>query len=252
MLLEVRNVRKSFGGGREVLHGVSLAVDNGECLGLVGESGSGKSTLASCILCLEKLDSGEIVLDGKNLSDAPQRELVRRRRDIQVVFQNPMSSFNPRLPLRVSMREPLDCFPERRAEVLGERSLDAYLEELVGLVHLEPELLDRRPRELSGGQLQRMAIARALSTRPKVVLFDEPTASLDVLVQAGVLNLLKDLHRDLGLSSVFISHDLAAVGFLADRIMVLKDGSEVETFPANEILSTSRAPYTRELVELFR
>lgn len=253
-IVAASGIVKTYRGGTRAVGGVDLEVIRGECLGLVGQSGCGKSTLSRCILGLEQLDAGSVALDGVDLTSLSRRQRTRATRDMQMVFQNPGSSLNARLRVGDSVAEPLLCFPERRRQLLGaaDRTLDDYVGELLRRVELDPGIAARFPSELSGGQKQRVAIARALSTRPKLVILDEPTASLDVSVQARVLNLLKDLQDDLGLSYLFISHDLAAVRFMSDRIMVMRQGLIVDRFDAADTLSPQRHEYTRELIDVFR
>jgi peptide/nickel transport system ATP-binding protein len=213
---------------------VSLAVRPGEAVGLVGESGSGKSTLARTAVGLAPLAAGRVLLDGTDV-----RRLPRRPRPIQLVFQDPYSSLDPRLTVGASIAEALPRrVPDRRAEVAR----------LLELIHLDPERATALPSELSGGQRQRVALARALAARPRVVLADEITAALDVSVQGAVLNLVRDLHRRLGLALLVISHNLAVVRYLADVIAVMYLGRLVEVGPAEVVLTEPHHPYTRELL----
>lgn len=246
-VLQAEGLTKTYRSGVTAVDEVSLHIDPGECLGLVGQSGSGKSTLSRCLLGLERLDSGTMQLDGVPLRPG------ETRRSMQMVFQHPAASFNSRLRLRTSLLEPLHCDPSRRREVLdsGTWDEDSYLRHLLDLVQLDAGLADRLPRQLSGGQLQRMAIARALAARPSLIVLDEPTASLDVSVQATVLTLLKDLQAQLGLALLFISHDLAAVASVSHRIAVMRHGRIVDCFPTEAIDAPERADYTRTLVDLF-
>lgn len=251
-VLEAAHLTKTYRSGVRAVDDVSLHIGAGECLGLVGQSGSGKSTLSRCLLGLERLDAGVIRLDGQELGASRGRR-NRQGARMQMVFQNPASSFNGRLRLADSLVEPLRCDPRRAAEVLasGGWSQEAYVRHLLDLVHLPHEFAQRYPRELSGGQLQRMAIARALAARPAVLVLDEPTASLDVSVQATVLNLLKDLQDELGVAYLFVSHDLAAVAFMSDRISVMRQGRVVDTFATGDLFSPDRAEYTTALVTIF-
>lgn len=247
-VLSARAVSKTYRGGVRALDRVDLTLARGECLGLVGESGSGKSTLARLLLGLDGCDDGTITVDG--------REVTTRGRpdpDVQMVFQHPAAAFNSRLRLLDSVAEPLRCRRDRARRILepGGWSERGYLEHLLDLVELPASFLDRRPHQVSGGELQRLAIARALAARPSVLVLDEPTSSLDVPVQAVVLDLLSALRRDLGLSYLFISHDLAAVHLMSERMTVLRDGVVVDTFDAADIYSPARHAYTAELVALF-
>ena len=252
-VLATKNLSKTYRDGTQAVRGVDLAVNSGECLGLVGESGSGKSTLSRCLLGLESLHSGQMWLQGEELTALPSRVQRKKRRTMQMVFQNPSSSFNNRLRVGDSLLEPLACFPEKRNAILERKglTLQQYAEELMGLVQLDPGLLQRYPGQLSGGQKQRIAIARSLSTEPAVIILDEPTSSLDVSVQARVLNLLKDLQEQLNLSYLFISHDLAAVRFMSDRMVVMRKGELVDECGKDELFADDRDDYTKQLVSLF-
>lgn len=250
-LLEVIRVSKSYSAGIKALDSISLAIAEGECLGLVGESGSGKSTLARLILGLERPDQGEVRLNGAPFHTLKGGALRAARKHVQAVFQDPTASLNPRLRIWQSVVEPLENYPEVLPAFLSQvrksgREMAAVLLELVGL---RRELLDRYPHQLSGGQRQRVAIARAISLQPRLVVCDEPTSSLDVSIQAQILNLLKQLRRELGISYLFISHDIAAVRFMSDRMAVMKRGVLVDWFAAEELLASGQHPYTRQLVE---
>ncbi|TYB49664.1 ATP-binding cassette domain-containing protein [Actinomadura chibensis] len=242
--LSVRNLVKSF-GGRPVVKGVSFDLAPGEVLGLVGESGSGKSTVARCVARLTKPDSGEVKLGGRDVLGASRRELRTLRRDMQMVFQDPYSSLNPRMTAGALIEEGLlvhGIEPDRRKR----RDRAAALLETVGLSAADA---DRHPRSFSGGQRQRIAIARALAVEPKVLICDEVVSSLDVSVQAQVLNLFRDLRERLDLSILFIAHDLAVVHYLCDRVAVLDQGSLVEIGPCGEIYRRPTHPYTRSLLD---
>ncbi len=220
--------------------GVSLTVERGESLGLVGESGCGKSTLARCILGLEPLSRGAVRFDGRALSDWPEREL---RRQIQMIFQDPYSSLNPRMRVGAIVGEPLAI---HKVGTRGEREEKALA--LLRTVGLDADLARRYPHQLSGGQRQRVAVARALALEPALVVCDEPVSALDVSIQAQVLLLLQDLRERLGLTYLFISHDLAVVGQVCDRIAVMYLGRIVETGPALELIAAPAHPYTRALL----
>ena len=223
--------------------GVSLRVVAGETLGLVGESGCGKSTLARCVLRLIEPTRGRVLLDGEDLTALPEEALRRRRRDIQMVFQDPTASLNPRLSVAATVEEPLALHtplvgPARRAranEVLDEVGLGAGLR-------------DRYPHQLSGGQRQRVNIARAIATRPRLVVLDEPTSALDVSLRARVILLLAELKRRMGMTYLFISHDLSTVRYLCDRVAVMYLGVLVEEAPAAELFDRPAHPYTRALL----
>jgi len=249
-LLELENVSRHYavsGGLLGLRHGlvravdgVSLTVDAGASLGLVGESGCGKSTLARCILGLEPLEGGTIRFQGRDITDWPQTEL---RRQMQMVFQDPYSSLNPRMSVGAIVAEPLTIHglgtaAERKAKTLA----------LLRTVGLDTDMARRYPHQLSGGQRQRVAVARALALGPALVVCDEPVSALDVSIQAQVLLLLQDLRTRLGLTYLFISHDLAVVGQICDRIAVMYLGRVVELGPAETLINDPRHPYTRVLL----
>jgi peptide/nickel transport system ATP-binding protein len=248
--LEARCLTRVFGGGRSLLgfarpgvHAVQdaeLSVAPGETLGVVGESGCGKSTLARMLVGLDRPTAGAVRLFGEDVSDAG---MAARARTIQYVFQDPVASLNPRRTIRrileAPMRRLLDLDPKTRA---------ARLSELLRTVGLSDEHLDRYPHEFSGGQAQRIGIARALAARARIVVLDEPVSSLDVSVQAQVLTLLARLRREMGLTYVFISHDLAVVESVADRVAVMYFGRIVETGPARRLYAAPRHPYTALLL----
>jgi peptide/nickel transport system ATP-binding protein len=222
-------------GRTTAVDGVSLLVPAGEIVGLVGESGSGKSTLARAAVGLAPLDGGRITLDGEPVP------LRGRHRPLQMVFQDPYSSLDPRRTVGDSVAEAIPAGSsraERRAEV----------ERLLELVHLDPARAADPPARLSGGQRQRVALARALAARPRAVIADEITSALDVSVQGAVLNLVRELRRELGLSILFISHNLAVVRYVASHVAVLRHGRVVEQGPTAEVLSEPRHDYTRELL----
>jgi peptide/nickel transport system ATP-binding protein len=238
--LRFEHVSVRFGSGSRALHavdGVDLVVPSGKVVGLVGESGSGKSTLARAAMGLTPVTGGRILLDG-----VPLRHQQRRaRRPLQMVFQDPFSSLNPRMTIGRSVAEAVPRgtgSAERRAEV----------ERVLGLVGLEAEYAGLLPGRLSGGQRQRVAVARALAGKPDVVIADEITSALDVSIQGTVLNLIRDLQRQMSLSMLFISHNLAVVRYVSDIVAVMYLGRIVECGPADEVLADPRHPYTRELV----
>lgn len=224
----------SYRRGLTAVDGVDLVVPSGQIVGLVGESGSGKSTLARAAVGLAPISSGEITLDGTDV-----RRLPRRNRPLQMIFQDPYSSLDPRLTIGESIAEAIPRGTDRRGEVAR----------LLELVHFDPGRAAMLPRELSGGQRQRVAMARALAANPQVVLADEITSALDVSVQGAVLNLVRELQRQLALSILFISHNLAVVRYLCDVIAVMYLGRIVEVGPAREVLANPRHPYTRELLD---
>jgi len=223
--------------------GVSIRVAAGETLGLVGESGCGKSTLARCVLRLVEPTRGRVVLDDQDLTALPEEALRRRRRDIQMVFQDPTASLNPRLSVAATVEEPLALHTPLTGAARRGR-VDEVLEE----VGLGAGLRDRYPHQLSGGQRQRVNIARAIATHPRLVVLDEPTSALDVSLRARVILLLAELKRRMGMTYLFISHDLSTVRYLCDRVAVMYLGVLVEEAPAAELFDHPSHPYTRALL----
>lgn len=250
-LLEVKDLSHSYTRGASTLSDISFTLTEGECLGLVGESGSGKSTLAKLILGLEKPERGEINLDGRPFHTLRGSALRAARKHVQVVFQDPTASLNPRLPIWKSVIEPLENYPEVTPGILqgvanSPRTQAAVLLDAVGI---GAGMLDRYPSQLSGGQRQRVAIARGLALQPKLLILDEPTSSLDVSIQGQILNLLKALKNEWRMSYLLISHELASVRFMSDRIAVLNKGRLVDYFPAADLFEANRHSYTRALIE---
>lgn len=245
-VLEVRDLRVTFPRrGRPPLaavDGVSFTVASGETLGVVGESGSGKTTLARAILGLVDLTHGEVLFMGRDLSGMDGQALRDFRSRAQIVFQDPLGSLNPRMTAGETLEEVL-----RVRGGMG-RQARTRVAELLERVGLAPSVARTLPHELSGGQLQRVGIARALAVEPSFLVLDEPVSALDVSVQAQILNLLLALQRELGLTCLFISHDLAVVRRMSDRILVLKDGRVVEAGSVEEVVLQSRHPYTRTLL----
>ena len=223
--------------------GVSFSVEPGQTLGLVGESGCGKSTVARLILRLVEPTAGRVRFGDEDLTALGDEPLRRRRRDLQMVFQDPTASLNPRLSVRRTVEEPL-----RRHGVLRPAERRERVVEVLARVGLGAELLDRYPHELSGGQRQRVNIARAIATAPRFVVLDEPTSALDVSLRAKAILLLAELRATLGMSYLFISHDLATVKYLASRVAVMYLGTIVEEAPTAELFRQPRHPYTRALL----
>ncbi|NAZ75382.1 dipeptide ABC transporter ATP-binding protein [Kineococcus sp. T13] len=230
-------------GSHTAVSGVSFSLRAGRTLGIVGESGSGKSTTARLALALTAPDEGVVNLLGRPWSQVPEAQRRERRKEVSVVQQDPLSSFDPRWTVE---RVLLDALPPRRSRTAGERR--ARLRELLAQVGLDEDVLARFPLTLSGGQRQRVSIARALAPEPSVVVLDEAVSALDVSVQAQVLDLLADLQRALGLSYLFISHDLGVVYHVSDDVLVMKDGEVVERGSAEDVFERPQHPYTRELV----
>jgi oligopeptide transport system ATP-binding protein len=223
--------------------GVSLTVHRGETLGLVGESGCGKSTLGRVALLLERPTSGSVRLRDVDLTELSSRELRRLRPKLQMVFQDPLGSLNPRMKVSQTVAEPLLLH-----KLASPGEVRAKVRDLFYRVGLSDELLDRYPHELSGGQQQRVGIARALAPNPELVVLDEPTSALDVSVQAKLINLLRRLKEEFDLTQVFISHDLSVIGYLTDRVAVMYLGEVVELGPTSEIFLQPRHPYTGALM----
>lgn len=241
-LLEAQDLVKTFGNGVRAVSQVSLSVNRGQTLGIVGESGCGKSTTAKMLLRLLTPDSGSVVFDGQDVHRLGRKDLRELRRRMQVVPQNPQTSLNPRL----TVGRAIDF--NMAAHGYGRATRSQRIPELLDRVGLDPTYATRYPHQLSGGQLQRAAIARALATEPELVVCDEAVSALDKSVQAQVLNLLSDLQRDMGLAYVFISHDLAVVEHVSDRVAVMYLGRVVEDGPAEEIWTDPRHPYTATLL----
>ncbi|MDN5785837.1 ATP-binding cassette domain-containing protein [Pseudorhodobacter sp.] len=254
-MLEIENVSKIYPGRRgmfgssaavHALTDVSLAVKRGESFGLVGESGSGKTTMTRSILQLETPSAGVIRFMGKDMAQLSAVEMRRLRAKIQIVFQDPYASLNPRMSVHDIVTEPMLIHVETLG--LNARQRTDRAAELLSLVGLGPQYLRRYPHEFSGGQRQRICIARALASGPELLLLDEPTSALDVSVQAQVLNLLFELQDKLGLTYFFISHDLAVVRYLCDRVALIYHGKIVEQGSSDEIFDNPKGDYARMLI----
>jgi peptide/nickel transport system ATP-binding protein/oligopeptide transport system ATP-binding protein len=251
-ILQVRDLVKNFDvrGSRglrsvkrvvQAVSNVSFDVKPGETLGLVGESGSGKTTVGRCVLRLIEPTSGSIAFQGRELVGMPTRELRTLRREMQIVFQDPYASLDPRLTVGASISEPLDV-----QKIPGDHP--ARVRELLELVGLSPDHARRFPHEFSGGQRQRVGIARALASEPKLLVLDEPVSALDVSIQAGVVNLLSDLQDELGLAFVFIAHDLSVVRHISHKVAVMYLGKLVEVADAETLYERASHPYTQALL----
>ena len=252
-LLEVHGLAREYAMPREkmfgpvskvhALNGVSFTIEAGRSLGIVGESGSGKSTLARLVMALDRPDAGSVKLMGRDLHRLPREELRLARRDMQMVFQDPYGSLDPRQTVERIVAEPLAA---QGASTRAERRRQC--EAVLDSVGLRTGDLDKYPHEFSGGQRQRIAIARALVTRPRLIVADEPVSALDVSVQAQVLNLMQDLQAEFGITYMLISHDLAVVHHLCDDVAVLWQGRIVEQGPPEKLFRAAEHPYTRALL----
>ncbi len=246
-VIEAVGLGKTFRTGKRVVHavqGVDLAVAAGEALGIVGESGCGKTTTARMLLRLEEPSAGQVMFDGEDITHRRGAALLPFRARAQLVFQNPFDALNPRFTIRRTLAEPLRNFGVPASE------FEARIEAVMARVRLTPAAawLDRFPHELSGGQLQRVVLARALIPGPRLIVADEPVSMLDVSVRAGILNLLRAARDELGLAAVYISHDLALIRYVCERTVVMYLGRIVEEGPTAELIAAPRHPYTRALV----
>ena len=247
-LLDVRDLVKHFPlkGSRafvQAVNSISFSLAKGRTLGLIGESGSGKTTVGRCILKLVEPTDGEIVFDGIKITGLTQRQFHPLRRRIQMVFQDPYRSLNPRMSVYDTLREPLMLHQSRLR-----RHHESRIRELVRLVELEPEDLPRYPHQLSGGQQQRVGIARALATAPELVVLDEPTSSLDITIRGRITDLLLNVQAEFGLSYIYISHDLTTVEHLCHRVGVMYLGSIVEIGSKDQVFRSPRHPYSKALL----
>jgi ABC-type glutathione transport system ATPase component len=243
VLVEARGLVKEYGAGNRVVDDVSFTIRRGETLGLVGESGSGKSTVARMLLRLVEPTAGEVSYEGRNLLAASSQEMRGMRRRMQIVFQDPYAALNPRMRVREILAEPFAIHNERPAEGLA-----AKLAAMLRTVGMEESALERFPHEFSGGQRQRINIARALALRPEFVVLDEPVSALDVSVGAQVMNLLRELQREYGLTYLFISHSMPLVRYLCDRVAVMQRGRLVELGDCEQVCDAPRQEYTRRLI----
>jgi peptide/nickel transport system ATP-binding protein len=253
-LLQVNDLKKHFPVRGHLLKrnasrvyavdGVSFEIARGETLSLVGESGCGKSTVGRAILRLFDITAGQVVLDGQRIDDLSPDRLKQMRRRVQVVFQDPFSSLNPRLRVRAILAEPIRNFGLAKSSA----ELESKVAALMDTVRLPRDALDRRPHEFSGGQRQRICIARALAAEPDLIVCDEAVSALDVSVKAQIVNLLQDLQREFGLALLFISHDLAIVEHMTHRVAVMYLGKIVEIAPREQIFASPKHPYTKALL----
>ncbi|MDY5022086.1 MAG: oligopeptide/dipeptide ABC transporter ATP-binding protein [Blautia sp.] len=244
-IIEVKNLKKYYpSGGKtlKALDGVSFEICEGEIMGVVGESGCGKSTLGRSVLRLFPITEGEILFDGTDISRMNRRELKPYRKNMQMIFQNPYSSFNPKQKIGSALYE------VGRVYGMDERALHEKVEQLMEYISLPLDMLHRSPGELSGGQLQRLAIARALILEPGFIVADEPVSALDVSVQAQILNLITDLRKKLKMTMMFISHEMTVVEHICDNVAVMYLGRIVEMAPVKELFSNICHPYTQALM----
>lgn len=253
-ILEIKGLKKHFnlsGGGlfqgkKEVLKavdGINFSINEGETFGLVGESGCGKSTTGNLILRLLEATDGEIFFEGKNILEMNRREMLEFRKKVQVIFQDPYSSLNPRMKVGDIVGEPLSFY-----KIATGKEKEKRVQELFEMVGLAPYHINRYPHEFSGGQRQRIGIARALTLNPKLIICDEPVSALDVSIQAQILNLLSSLQKELGMTYLFIAHGLPAVKFISDKIGVMYLGKIVETASSDQIYTNALHPYTEALI----
>lgn len=242
-LLELKNVAKSYGRGKhrhEVLTDTSISLMEGEVLGIIGESGCGKSVLLNLISCLEPVSSGHLYFKGEEYTGKKPRDICRW---FQVIFQDSEAAFDPKMTIRESMHENLKLLAE------SDKNADERIEAMIQMMGLSPELADRYPRQLSGGQVQRMAIARGLVTEPNMILCDEITSALDVSAQAMILQYLYQLRKSRGLTMIFVSHDMALCSTFCDRMAIMKDGKIVEIGTPEQIMDHPQNDYTKLLLD---
>ena len=255
-LLEIRDLKMHFPVTEGTVHqkvvahvkavdGVSFSIARGETLGLVGESGCGKTTVGRCILQLERSTDGQILFKGRDLTQLDQKALVPVREKIQVIFQDPYSSLNPRMKIGSMLAEPMRV----HGIIKDPKQRQARVNELLSICGLDPKFSDRYPHEMSGGQRQRVGIARALALNPEFIICDEAVSALDVSIQAQVINLLEDLRRQFNLTYLFIAHDLSVVRHISDRVAVMYLGNLVELADGDELFDRPMHPYTRALLD---
>ena len=247
VILEVKHLKKYFSTNRGLLHAVddiNFTLERGKTLGIVGESGCGKSTTGRCIMRLIEPTEGEIIFEGQDIGKLSTLEMRKKRTDIQIIFQDPFSSLNPRKTVSQTIAEGVKV----RGNYKSDSDVEKRVVELMDTVGLARRLINSYPHELDGGRRQRIGIARALAVEPKLIICDEPVSALDVSIQAQILNLLTELQDDLGLTYIFITHDLAVVNHISDDIMVMYLGQTVEKAPTEELFANPVHPYTKSLL----
>lgn len=246
VLLEARNLKKYFTTPNGILHAVddvSFSIKRGTTLGVVGESGCGKSTLGLVLLHLETLTDGQIIFKGEDVTRVRRREIKNLRKNMQMIFQNPFSSLNPRISISEIIAEPLHIY-----KAGSRQEIDKRVDWLMDIVGLASRLKGAYPHELDGGRRQRVGVARALAMNPEFIVCDEPVSALDVSIQAQILNLLQDLQKELKLTYIFITHDLSVVKHISDEICVMYLGQVVERSPSKELFKNPQHPYTQALI----
>lgn len=245
-LIEVKNLKKYFparGGLNHAVDDVSFTIHKGETIGIVGESGCGKSTLGRTIIRLQEATDGQVFFEGKDITHVTGKELKKARERMQIIFQDPFSSLNPRMPISSAVTEPL-----KYAKKLSRKEIKEEAGRLMDIVGIEARLRDAYPEELDGGRRQRVGIARALALTPDFIMCDEPVSALDVSIQAQVLNLLKNLQQQRGLAYMFVTHNLSVVKHISDDICVMYLGQVVELCPSKELFQNPLHPYTKALL----
>ena len=244
-ILEIKNLRKEFGTKKPIVavDNISLTLQKGKTLGIVGESGSGKSTLGRIMLRLIEPTSGQITFNNQDLMQVKPKELRNLRSKMQMIFQDPMASLDPRMSVRELIKEPLDIH-----NIGSKQERNKVVEDIAEKVGIAKSALEKFPHEFSGGQRQRISIARAVINKPDLIVADEPVSALDVSIQAQILNLLKELRNEMNLSFIFISHDLSVVKYFCDEVAVMYLGNIVEYAPTSELFAAPKHPYTQALI----
>ncbi len=243
-IIEVKNLIKKFPPNIMAVNNVSFSLNRGECIGLVGESGCGKSTLSNIITHMQKPTSGTVFFEGEDIFKYKKKEVKKYHRNIQMVFQNPKSVFSPKMTIGKFLCEGLINY-----KIMNKSDAKKEAINLLEQVELDSSYFMKFPHELSGGQLQRVVIARAISINPKVIIYDEPTSALDVSIQKNITKLLYDIQNKYNISTIFISHDLALVRLIADRILVMNDGEIIENLDSETFIKSIQSSITRELVD---